>query len=98
MSLIYPPDVLIRPHLLTTCLLSISVYNWGIHEARTVMKIIYRDQEWELHGQWRVRDAIEQVGLVPHTVLAVRNGKLLTEDTTLEEKDEVRLIAVVAGG
>ena len=62
------------------------------------MKIIYRDQEWELHGHWRVQDAIEQVGLVPHTVLAVRNGKLLTEDTTLEEKDEVRLIAVVAGG
>ena len=62
------------------------------------MKIIYRDQEWELHGQWRVQDAIEQVGLVPHTVLAVRNGRLLTEDTTLEEKDEVRLIAVVAGG
>ena len=62
------------------------------------MKIIYRDQEWELAGRWRVRDAIEKVGLIPQVVLAVRDGKLLTEDVMLEKDDEVKLVAVISGG
>lgn len=62
------------------------------------MKIIYRDQEWELRGRRRVRDAIKEVGLNPHTVLAVRAGKLLTEDVMLEDEDEVKLVAVISGG
>lgn len=72
-----------------------SVYN-EIKEAR--VRIIYRDQEWELQGKWRVRDAVKEVGLVPHAVLAVRDGKLLTEDVMLAETDEVKLVAVISGG
>ncbi len=62
------------------------------------MRIIHRDKEWELEGRMTVRQAIEKVGLIPETVLAVRDGKLLTEDTVLEPEDEVKLIAVVSGG
>jgi sulfur carrier protein ThiS len=62
------------------------------------MKLIYRDQEWELSGRRRVRDAIKEVGLIPQAVLAVRDGKLLTGDLMLEEKDEVKLVAVISGG
>ena len=62
------------------------------------MKIVYRDQQWELQGRRRVRDAIKEVGLVPQTVLAVRDGKLLTGDVMLNEDDEIKLIAVVSGG
>jgi len=62
------------------------------------VKITYRDREWELDGRRRVRDAIKEVGLIPHVVLAVRDGKLLTEDVMLEDKDEVKLIAVISGG
>jgi sulfur carrier protein ThiS len=62
------------------------------------VKIIYRDQEWELHGRRRVRDAIREVGLNPQAVLAVREGELLTEDVMVEEDDEVKLVAVISGG
>jgi sulfur carrier protein ThiS len=62
------------------------------------MKITYRDKEWRLEGQRRVRDAIKEVGLIPQTVLAVRDGKLLTEDVMLKEEDEVKLVAVISGG
>jgi len=62
------------------------------------MKITYRDKEWELRGRRRVQDAIKEVGLIPQTVLAVRDGKLLTEDVMLDEDDEVRLVAVISGG
>jgi sulfur carrier protein ThiS len=62
------------------------------------MRITYRDKKWELSGRRRVRDAIKEVGLIPHTVLAVREGKLLTEDVMLNEDDEVKLVAVISGG
>jgi len=62
------------------------------------MKLIYRDKEWELQGRQRVRDAVKEVGLMPQTVLAVREGKLLTGDLMLEENDEVKLVAVISGG
>ena len=74
------------------CQSIISVYN------QTVMKIIYRDQEWELEGRRRVKDVLRQIGLLSQAVLAVRDGKLLTNDVMLEEDDEVKLVAVISGG
>ena len=62
------------------------------------MKVIYRDKVWELQGRRRVGDVIKEVGLNPHTVLAVRDGKLLTEDVVLQDADELRLVAVISGG
>lgn len=62
------------------------------------MHITYRDQEWHLAGRRRVRDAIEAVGLLPQTVLVVREGKLLTEDVMLNEDDEIKIISVISGG
>jgi sulfur carrier protein len=62
------------------------------------MKVIYRDTVWELQGRRRVGDVIKEVGLNPHTVLAVRDGKLLTEDVVLGDADELRLVAVISGG
>ncbi len=62
------------------------------------MKVIHRNQEWELEGRMTVRQVIEKVGLLPETVLAVRDGKLLTEDTIVEPDDEIKLIAVISGG
>ena len=64
----------------------------------TNMKLVYRGQEWELRGGMTARAAIEKVGLEPEAVLVVRNGKLVTDDTILNDDDEVRLIAVISGG
>lgn len=62
------------------------------------MKVLYRDKEWELEGRRTARQAVEEVGLIPETVLVVRQGKLLTEDTLLQPEDEVRLVPVISGG
>ncbi len=62
------------------------------------MKIIYRDQEWEVKAGSTARVAIAKVGLDPEAVLVVRNGELVTDDTVLQEGDEIKLIAVVSGG
>ena len=63
-----------------------------------MIKVKYRKQEWELEGKYTVRKAIETVGLNPEAVLAVRDGELVTEDTRLNDGDEVRLVAVISGG
>lgn len=62
------------------------------------MKVIYRNKEWELSGRMTVRELIRKVGLQPELVLAVRDGQLLTEDTLVEENDQIKLVAVISGG
>ena len=62
------------------------------------MKIIYRDQVSELQGRTTVRDAVKKVGLHPQAVLAMRDGKLLTDDVIICGDDTIKLIAVVSGG
>lgn len=62
------------------------------------MKLIYRDKTWELRGGMTLRDAILKVGLDPEAVLALRDGKLINEETILSEGDVIKLIAVVSGG
>lgn len=62
------------------------------------MKIIYRDKEWELKGNITMRDAIKKVGLHPEAVLALRDGKLITDDVIVKPDDTIQLIAVVSGG
>jgi sulfur carrier protein ThiS len=61
-------------------------------------KIMYREREWEVPTNITVRDAIRKGNVNPETVLATRNGKLITEDVHLEEGDCVKLVAVISGG
>jgi sulfur carrier protein ThiS len=62
------------------------------------VKLTFRHKEWNLKGGLTARAAIEKVGLDPEAVLVVRNDKLVTDDTVLEEGDDVKLIAVISGG
>jgi sulfur carrier protein ThiS len=61
-------------------------------------KVVYRDKEWEVSTNITVRDAIKKGGLNPETVLATRDGKLITEDVNLQADDVLKLIAVISGG
>jgi sulfur carrier protein len=63
-----------------------------------MIKVKYRKQEWTLEGKLTVRQVIEKVGLNPESVLAVRDGELVTEDAKLSDGDEIRLVAVISGG
>ena len=63
-----------------------------------MVKLRYRNKEWEIKPGMTVRDAIRKVGLNPEAVLAVREGKLINENTHLREGDRIELIAVISGG
>ncbi|MGH2521281.1 MAG: MoaD/ThiS family protein [Anaerolineales bacterium] len=58
----------------------------------------FRDKEYEVSAGMTVRDAIKKVGLQPETILAVIDGKLLTDDTVLRAGMKVKLVAVISGG
>jgi|YNPBryantNP2012_1023418.scaffolds.fasta_scaffold110134_1 sulfur carrier protein ThiS len=61
-------------------------------------KIIYHKQEWEVESGQTVRAAIEKIGLDPYSVMALRDKRLLSDQTVIEPGDEIRLVAVVSGG
>jgi sulfur carrier protein ThiS len=62
------------------------------------VKIKYRDKEYEVNAGMTVRDAIKKVGLTPEAVLAVADGKLMTDDAIIQPEMKIKLIAVVSGG
>jgi sulfur carrier protein ThiS len=45
-----------------------------------------------------VRDALMHVGLQPESVLATRQGELITEDEVVREGEVINLVAVISGG
>jgi sulfur carrier protein ThiS len=62
------------------------------------VKLIYRGKEHEASVGSTIRDAVRKIGLQPETVLAVHEGKLLTDDTVLRDGMQIKLVAVISGG
>jgi sulfur carrier protein ThiS len=62
------------------------------------VKLVYRGKEHEVHAGATVRDAVRKIGLQPETVLAVHEGKLITDDTVLKDGMQIKLVAVISGG
>lgn len=61
-------------------------------------KLVLRDKEYEVPAGITVREALQQVGILPETVLPTRDGELITEDERLKEGDVIKLVAVISGG
>ena len=61
-------------------------------------KLRYRDKEWEVPSGMTVRAAIQKGGLDPFAVLALREKRLVNDQTILEPGDEIRLVNVISGG
>ena len=62
------------------------------------VKLVYRGKEHVAKTGSTIRDAVKKIGLQPETVLAVLDGKLVTDDTVLREGMQIRLVAVISGG
>ncbi len=63
-----------------------------------MVKLTFRGQEYLVPGGLTLRQALEKCELNPHMVLAVRHGKLVTDDVILQDGDEIKLVAVISGG
>jgi sulfur carrier protein len=64
------------------------------------MKLILSDQEVRIfeHSPAPVEQILLEQGINPLEVIVSRNGKLLSEDTVIQTRDEVRIIRIAHGG
>ena len=63
-----------------------------------MVRVTFRDRIWEVKSGSTVRHIIEKAGLNPESVLAVRDGKLINEETLTQDGDAIKLVTVVSGG
>jgi len=63
-----------------------------------VVKVVLRDKSWEVKAGSTVRHLIEDAGLNPESILALRDGKLINDATLTEDGDTIKLVNVVSGG
>jgi sulfur carrier protein ThiS len=71
-----------------------------IYFSRSIMiaKLILRDKEYEVKPGMALLDALKKNNIVPESVIAIRNGEMITDDEILRAGDEVKLVAVISGG
>ncbi len=62
------------------------------------VRIRLRDQEFKVRSGMTIHSALLRLDIQPEAVLPTRDGELLTDDEILQERDEIRLIAVISGG
>jgi len=62
------------------------------------VKIKLRNTEYEVRAGMTVLHSLEKIGIQPESVLATRDGELLTDDEVLDEGDVIKLVAVISGG
>ncbi len=61
-------------------------------------KLILRGKEYEVKPGMTLLDALKKSNIVPESVIATRNGEMITDDEVLRSGDVVKLIAVISGG
>jgi sulfur carrier protein len=62
------------------------------------VKLVLRDQDFEVKPGITLQNALKKIGINPETVLATRDGELITEDEILREGELIKLVAVISGG
>lgn len=63
-----------------------------------MIRIIHRDKEYSVRPGMALVDALKKIMVLPETIIATRNGEVITEDEILRDGDVIRLISVVSGG
>ena len=64
------------------------------------MRITFLPQrrEVEVLGRRRVHELLKDLGLLPGTVLVIRNDELITEEDVVAADDAIEIRSVISGG
>ena len=63
-----------------------------------IVKLILRDKVYEVRPGMALVDALKKNSIVPESVIAIRDGEMITDDEILRAGDVIKLIAVISGG
>ena len=64
------------------------------------MKVILRNprREVDVEGKRRVKELLSELGILPSTVLVIRDNELLTSDAVVGDDDVLEVRPVMSGG
>ncbi len=62
------------------------------------VKLILRDKEYLVKPGMTLEHSLEKAGLSLQSILAIRNGEMLTEEEILHDGEVIKLVAVISGG
>jgi len=62
------------------------------------MDVKYRGNYYQFNRKMTVKRILEELNINPETVMVARNGKLVTKDETIDQKDSITIIHVISGG
>jgi sulfur carrier protein ThiS len=62
------------------------------------VRLIFRNQEYEVRPGIGLREALHKLGIPGESVLATRDGEMITDDEILQDGEVIKLIAVISGG
>lgn len=62
------------------------------------VKLVLRNREYEVKAGMALLDALKKCGIIPESVIATRDGELITEDEILKDGEVIKLVAVISGG
>ena len=60
--------------------------------------LLFRNQQIQVKSGLSLENSLNLAGIPPGSVLAIRDGDLLTEDEILRDGEQIRLVAVISGG
>jgi sulfur carrier protein ThiS len=63
-----------------------------------IAKLVLRDKEYEVRPGMTLLDALKKSNIVPESVIAIRDGEMITDDEVLRSGDVIKLVAVISGG
>jgi sulfur carrier protein ThiS len=63
-----------------------------------VVKLTLREKVYEVRPGMSLLDALRKSNIVPESVIAIRDGEMITDDEILRSGDVIKLVAVISGG
>jgi sulfur carrier protein ThiS len=63
-----------------------------------MVKLILRQQEYEVRPGMTLLDALKKNNILPESVICTRDGELIVEDEILKDGNVIKLIAAISGG
>ncbi|MBN2386745.1 MAG: MoaD/ThiS family protein [Anaerolineales bacterium] len=63
-----------------------------------MVKLVLRKDEFEVRHGMTLEAALKKCGILPESVVAIREGEMITEDEIIKDGETIRLVAVISGG
>jgi sulfur carrier protein ThiS len=60
--------------------------------------LVLRDKTFEVKPKMTLYHSLEKAGVPLESVLAIRDGEMVTEEEILNDGDVIKLVAVASGG